>query len=108
MKRVSATLLALAILAPGLGARLLAHDGHEHKVMGTVTMAAADHVMLEDKDGKDVTIKVTKTTKVKAKPAMKVEAIKVGTRVVVTVVEEKDKSMTARTIEVGVAPAATR
>ena len=31
---------------------VFAHPGHEHKVMGTVTMAAADHVMLKDKDGK--------------------------------------------------------
>ena len=108
MKRFSATVLALAVLALGSGARLLAHEGHEHKVMGTVTMAAADHVMLKDKDGKDVTVKVTKDTKVKAKPAIKVEDIKVGTRVVVTAVEEKDKSMTAKSIEVGAAPAATK
>ena len=80
MKRLFATVLALAVLALGSGARLLAHEGHEHKVMGTVTMAAADHVMLKDKDGKDVTVKVTKDTKVKAKPAVKVEEIKVGTR----------------------------
>ncbi len=52
MKRLFATVLALAVLALGSGARLLAHEGHEHKVMGTVTMAAADHVMLKDKDGK--------------------------------------------------------
>ncbi|HLG58751.1 MAG TPA: hypothetical protein VI485_25625 [Vicinamibacterales bacterium] len=101
MKRLFATVLALAVLALGSGARLLAHGGHEHKVMGTVTMAAADHVMLKDTDGKDVMVKVTKDTKVKAKPAVKVEEIKVGTRVVVTAVEEKDKSMTAKTIEVG-------
>ena len=105
MKRLFATVLALAVLALGSGARLLAHEGHEHKVMGTVTMAAADHVMLKDKDGKDVTVKVTKDTKVKAKPAIKVEDIKVGTRIVVTAVEEKDKSMTAKNIEVGAAPA---
>ena len=43
-------------------------------------MAAADHVMLKDKDGKDVTLKVTKDTKVKAKPAVKVEDIKAGSR----------------------------
>jgi hypothetical protein len=85
---------------------LLAHAGHEHKVMGTVTMAMADHVMLKDKDGKEVTVKVTKDTKVKAKPAIKVEEIKAGTRVVVSAVEEKDKSLTAKTIEVGTAPAA--
>lgn len=108
MKRLSATLLALAVLATGSTAQLLAHEGHEHKVMGTVTMAAADHVMLKDKDGKDVMIKVTKETKVKARPALKVEEIKVGTRIVITAVEEKDKSMTAKSIEVGVAPVAAK
>ena len=108
MKRLLATALALAVLALGSDARLLAHEGHEHKVMGTVTMAAADHVMLKDKDGKDVMVKVTKDTKVKAKPAVKVEEIKVGTRVVVTAVDEKDKGMTAKTIEVGAVAAATK
>jgi uncharacterized Zn ribbon protein len=105
--RLSAILLAAALaLAPS--ASLLAHEGHEHKVMGTVTMAAADHLMLKDKDGKDVTIKVTKDTKVKATPMLKVEEIKAGTRVVVTAVQQKDKSMTAKTIEVGAAAAATK
>jgi len=108
MKCLFATVLALAVLAIGSGARLLAHGGHEHKVMGTVTMAAADRVMLKDRDGKDVMVKVTKDTKVKAKPAVTVEEIKVGSRVVITGVEEKDKSMTAKTIEVGAAPAATK
>ncbi len=108
MKRPFATVLALAVLAIGSGSRLLAHEGHEHKVMGTVTMAAADHVMLKDKDGRDVMVKVTKDTKVRAKPAVTVEEIKVGSRVVISGVEEKDKSMTAKTIEVGAAPAATK
>jgi hypothetical protein len=104
MKRAFVTILALAVLALGSGARLLAHEGHEHKVMGTVTMAAADHVMLKDKDGKDVMVKVAKDTKVKAAPAVGVAEIKVGTRVVITAIEGKDKSMTAKTIEVGPAP----
>jgi hypothetical protein len=107
MKRLFAIALALAVLALGSGTRLLAHEGHEHKVMGTVTMAAADHVMLKDTDGKDVMVKVTKDTKVKATPTVKVEQIKVGTRVVVTAVEQKDKSLTAKSIEVG-AVAATK
>jgi hypothetical protein len=106
MRRLFATILALGVVALGSGARLLAHEGHEHKVMGTVTMAASDHVMLKDKDGKDVIVKVTKDTKVKAKPAVKVEDIKVGSRIVVTAVEEKDKSMTAKSIEVGAVAAA--
>lgn len=86
----------------------VAHDGHEHKIMGTVTMAAADHMMLKDRDDKDVTVKVTKTTKVKAKPAIEVQDIKVGTRVVVTATQEKDKSFTAKTIEVGSAITAAK
>jgi hypothetical protein len=104
----SATLLAFAVLALASGAPLVAHEGHAHKVLGTVTMAAADHVMLKDKDGKDVTIKVNKDTKVKAQPAIKIADIKVGTRVVVTAVEAKDKSMTATSIEVGTAPTASK
>ena len=56
----------------------------------------------------DVTIKVAKDTKVKSKPPMKVEEIKVGTRVVVTATQAKDESFTAKTIEVGAAPAATK
>lgn len=108
MKRLFATLLALAVLPLGSGAALLAHEGHDHKVMGTVTMAAVDHVMLKDRDGKDVIVKVTKDTRVKAKPVLKVEEIKPGTRIVVTAVENKDKSMTAKTIEVGAAQAAAK
>jgi uncharacterized Zn ribbon protein len=108
MKRLSALLLAFAVLTLGASAQLLAHEGHEHKVMGTVTMAATDHLMLKDRDGKDVMFKVTKDTKVKAKPAVRVEEIKAGTRIVVTAVEEKDKSMTAKTIEVGAAAAAAK
>ena len=107
MKRISPILLAIAVLALGVNARLVAHEGHEHKVMGTVTMAAADRVMLKDKAGKEVTVKVTKATTVKAKSKMKVEEIKAGTRVVVTAVEGKDKSLTAKIIEVGPAPAGT-
>ena len=102
--RLAAVLFALSVLTLDAGTKLSAHEGHNYKVAGTVTMAAADHLMLKDKAGKDVTIKVTKDTKVKAKPAIKVEEIKAGSRVVVTAVEEKDKSMTAKTIEVGIAP----
>lgn len=103
-RRFATIFLALTVMGLGFGAPLFAHPGHEHKVMGTITMAAADHVMLEDKDGKEVTIKVTKDTKVTSKPAIKVEEIKVGTRVVVTAVEQKDKSLTAKLIQVGAAP----
>jgi hypothetical protein len=107
-RRFAVAMVAVAVLTVGLGVQPMAHEGHTHKVMGTVTMAMADHVMVKDKDSKEVTIKVTKATKVKAKPATKVEEIKPGTRVVVTAVEQKDKSLTATLIEVGAAPAAPK
>jgi hypothetical protein len=105
MKKWMVSLVAVVVLALGSASHLLAHEGHDHKVMGTITMAAVDHVMLKDKDGKEVTIKVTKDTTVKAKTAMRVEQIQAGTRVVVTATEAKDKSMTAKSIEVGVVAA---
>jgi len=98
--RFATAFLVLAVLALGARAPLLAHDGHEHKVMGTVTMAAADHLTLKDRDDKDVTILVTSDTKVVAKQPTRVEDIQPGTRVVVTAVMEKDQ-MKAKTIEVG-------
>ena len=107
VRRTAIALVASFALALTANAAL-AHEGHDHKIMGTVTMAAADHVMLKDKDGKDVTVKVTKDTKVKSKPALKVEEIKVGTRVVITATQAKDKSFTAKTIEVGVATAVSQ
>jgi phosphopantetheine adenylyltransferase len=108
IRRRALALIALFTFAVATGSVARAHEGHDHKILGTVTMVAADHVMLKDREGKDVTVKVTKDTKVKSKPALKVEEIKAGTRVVVTAVQEKDKSFTAKVIEVGPAPADAR
>ena len=89
--------------------QVLAHEGHDHKVLGTVTMAAADHVMLKDKDNKDVTVHLTRDTKVvKDKKAMKVDDIKTGMRVVITATTVKENNvekMVATLIELGPAPA---
>jgi hypothetical protein len=85
----------------------LAHEGHDHKVLGTVTLAAADHVMLKDKDNKDVTVYLTRETKVlKDKKPMKVEDIKTGLRVVITATTVKEngvEKMVAKQVELGAA-----
>ena len=106
-RRFAAALVVLGVIALGCSSQLFAHEGHDHKVMGTVTMAMADHLVLKGTDGKDVTIQVTKDTKIKARQAMKAEDIKVGTRVVVTAVTEKDKT-TAKEIQIGVSAAAAK
>ena len=105
VRRLALLLMTLAILAAVPDTAALAHPGHAHKILGTVTMAAADHLMLKDRGGKDVTVKVTKDTKVRPKSTLKVEDIKAGTRVAVTATEEKDRSFTATMIEVGAPPA---
>ena len=102
---LTGAIVAVALLtwSPALGA----HPGHEHKIMGTVTMAAADHVMLKDKDGKDATVTINKDTKfVRAKKAMKAADLKVGMRIVVTAVtDEDDDKLVAKAIELGPDPA---
>jgi hypothetical protein len=100
--------IAAVCMAIGAAAPVMAHPGHDHKILGTVTMAAADHVMLKDKDNKDVTVHIDADTRVlQAKKPMKVEDIKAGMRIVVTAVTVKDKSaekLVAKTIELGPPP----
>lgn len=104
-RRIVLTLAAVLTFAFGSADFSLAHEGHEHKVMGTVTMAATDHLMLKDTAGREVTITVTPATKVlKDRKPVKIEDVKSGTRVVVTAVTEK-KQMVARRVEVGAGPA---
>jgi hypothetical protein len=100
-------MLAVFAAVTAFPLQALAHEGHDHKVLGTVTMAAADHVMLKDKDNKDVTIYLTRETKVvKDKKPMKVEDIKTGLRVVITATTVKEngvEKMTAKQVELGAA-----
>lgn len=107
IRRVTMALVALFTLSLA-SSGLRAHEGHNHRIMGTVTMAAADHVMVRDTEGKEVTVQVTKETKVRSRQPVKAEDIQAGTRVVITATQQKDKSLRATRIEVGAAPAATK
>ena len=104
-RRRAAMLVLTTVLTLGWRLQSFAHEGHDHKIMGTVTMAAPDHVMLKDKDGKDVTVHINADTKVlQAKKPMKVDDIKSGMRIVVTAVTVQEKGadkLVAKTIELG-------
>ena len=106
-RRFMLAIAAAAVMTITLGGIAMAHPGHEHKIMGTVTMAAVDHVMLKDQDGKDATVSINKDTKfLRAKKAMKVSDVKVGMRIVVTAVTDKDDDKSIATvIELGPDPA---
>lgn len=77
---------------------------HEHKVLGTVTAAAADHLTIKTTQGKDATIKIDGKTKVRrASAAIKPESLTPGTRVVVTTVSDESPYV-AMAIQAGPAP----
>lgn len=100
-----ATFATVILLAWSAGAE--AHPGHEQKVLGTVTMVAADHVMVKTPDGKDATVQINKDTKfLRSKKAMKASDMKVGMRIVIAAVtDEDDDKLIAKSIELGRAPA---
>jgi len=76
--------------------------------MGTVTMAASDHVMLKDTNDKDVTVYVDANTKVtRDKKPMRMDDVRNGMRVVITATTVKEKNvekLVAKAIELGAAP----
>jgi hypothetical protein len=101
-------LLAIVAVVALVVLPLRAHPGHEHKILGTVSMAAPDHVMLKDRAGKDFTVHITEQTKVlRARRPAQAGDIKAGMRVVVTAVTEivnDVERMRATTIELAAAP----
>lgn len=107
-RRMFTTLLVALAVSFISGAALRAHPGHEHKVMGTVTMAAADHVMLKDTEGVNLTFQINADTKfMRAKKAAKAADMKAGMRVVITAVtDDEDEKLIATVIEMGAAPTA--
>jgi hypothetical protein len=95
---------ALALVLPASGT---AHPNHSKKILGTVTMAAPDHVMVKTPDGKEQTIAIDAKTKLlKGKTKVRIEDVKVGTRVVISLTPNEPP--TAAEIQVGAAPAAAK
>jgi hypothetical protein len=87
-KWIFGAILAVALLMP---AAARAHEGHAHKVMGTVAAVSATQLQLKTPEGKVVTAKLNpKTTFARGKQKVDAAAVKVGERVVVTVASEKD------------------
>ena len=95
-------LLLAALLALALPSASPAHPDHSKKVLGVVTMSDALHVMVKTADGKEQTIALNGQTKLRqGKTAEKADALKVGTRVVITLTAKEPP--TAASIEIGTA-----
>jgi hypothetical protein len=106
LKKLIAAVIATAALALPVSA--LAHEGHTHKVMGTVATVQGGHVEVKGTDGKVVLIMLDdKTAITRGKTKVEATALKVGDRVSVDYMEEKKMNM-AKTIKLGEAPAAAK
>jgi hypothetical protein len=104
-KWMFAALVAVALVLP---AAAWAHEGHAHKVLGTISAIQANRVELKTPEGKTVSVMVNaKTTYARGKQKVDVSALKVGERVVAEVASEKD--MIATSVMMAAAtPVATR
>jgi len=83
-----------------------AHEGHTHKVMGTVSSIDGNNVMVKATDGKTTMVMLNAKTRItRGKTKLTAANVKVGDRVVAEGPEEKEM-VTAETLQLGTAPAA--
>ncbi len=97
---VFALTLAAAAVTPAF-----AHEGHDHKLLGTVTELTADRIVVKaTKDGALSTVAITRTTKItRGTSKLQASDLKVGDRVVVNIGAGK-APLSAKAIQVGAAP----
>ena len=102
-KQLLVGLVFAALLAvPGVS---LAHGGHAHKAIGTVSSINGNNVMVKTTDGKTVMVMLDSKTKVtRGKTTLEAGALKVGDRIVAEGPEEKEMIM-ATSVKVGAATA---
>lgn len=103
-KLLTALMLTLAAATAGY-----AHEGHDQKIMGTVARIEKGQIQVKAASGKTSLFVLNEKTKVvMGKMAHKIEDIKVGDRVVVTVTDVKDTSgkttLVAKQIALAAAP----
>ena len=100
---IAIVMLALVVAVPSAAA---AHEGHAHKVMGTVTSVQGSNLMVKSTDGKSVMVMLDAKTKItQGKSKVELAALKVGDRVVAEGPEKQGMIM-ATSVRVGDPPSA--
>src|SRR5688500_18112602 len=101
MKTFLFLVLATALLAPAIP---MAHPGHDHKLMGTITSIDKNKVVVKTTEGKYMTFEITPLTTFKSgKQKGTASDLKAGLRVVVNIgdgvepLKAKDVQYTATT-----------
>ena len=96
-------MLTLTLTAPAIA---LAHEGHAHKVMGTIESIDGKNLKVKTTDGKTVMVMLDAKTKItQGTTALQASALKVGDRLVAEGAEA-NKMITAATIKIGAAATA--
>jgi len=100
---IGLAILGAVMLAPRFA---LAHDGHDHTVMGTISSIDGTNLMVKTADGKQTMVMMDAKTKIsQGATKLDVKALKVGDRVVASGPEDKGM-ISAETVKVGAAAAA--
>jgi hypothetical protein len=104
---VSRMLVRLAMLTVvASSGTVLAHPGHTHKILGTVTAVTATSVDVLDRSNEKTTFAITKDTKIRVgKTAGTIKDVRTGLRIVVEAEEEEDEKFVALTIQLPERPA---
>jgi hypothetical protein len=98
IRTVGATLVLLSFVAL---APALAHDGHTHRIMGTITAVDGKHMDVKTPSGEVLSIQINEKTLVtRAKRKIALDQVKKGGRVVVDIGNGEDP-LIAREIQVG-------
>lgn len=83
MKQFIFAVLVVSLLAPSMP---LAHPGHDHKLMGTITSIDKNKVAVKTTEGKDMTFEITPITAFKNGKQKGMQSdLKAGMRVVVNI-----------------------
>lgn len=92
--------LAVGLLAL-CGGGAFAHDGHIHRIMGTVTARDGKHIEVRTPGGENLSIAITpKTTATRDKRKVPLSEVQVGRRVVVDIGNGEDPLLAGQ-IQVG-------
>ncbi|MGE3841390.1 MAG: hypothetical protein AB7I50_07370 [Vicinamibacterales bacterium] len=105
MMRLRASSLLVCAFLASTGV-VLAHPGHTHKILGTVTAVTDTSVDVLDRSNEKTTFTITKDTKIRVgKGAGTVKDVRTGLRIVVEAEEEEDETFVALTIQLPERPA---
>jgi hypothetical protein len=101
---IGVALVALTLVVPSVS---WAHEGHAHRVMGTISSIEGNQITIKATDGKMAIVMLDAKTKItQGKNKIDASALKVGERVVAVGPEDKNKMIVATTVQLGTAPAA--